>query len=68
MKKENLISKNEFHQVLELIHDSGLSKTKFAINAGINPAYLLRVINRGQMSRKVYDRIMAEAEGGEKCF
>lgn len=58
LRQENLISKSEFKKVLELIHNSGMTKSKFAVTAGVNPGYLLRVIKSGQMSRKLYDRLM----------
>ena len=58
MRQENLISKKEFKKVLELIKNSGMTKSKFAITAGVNPGYLLRVVKAGQMSRKLYDRLM----------
>ena len=57
MRQENLISKSEFKRIMELIHDSGMTKSKFAIQAGIHPGYFLRVIRSGKMSRKLYDRL-----------
>lgn len=60
MKQENLVSKSEFKQIMKLIHDSGMTKSKFAITAGINPGYFLRAGRSGKMSRKLYDRLMVE--------
>ena len=61
MRKENLITRDEFRRLMELIHDSGMSKSMFAMKAGINPTYFLRVINKGKMSRKMYQKIMEVA-------
>lgn len=58
MRQENLISKSEFKLILELIHNSGMTKSKVAVTAGMHPNYVLRVIKSGQMSRKLYDRLM----------
>ena len=44
LRQENLISKSEFKKVMDLIHNSGMTKSKFAIKAGMNPGFLLRII------------------------
>ena len=58
MRQENLITESEFKTITDLVSSSGMSKSKFAMKAGINPGYFLRVINKGVMSRKMYIKLM----------
>jgi len=58
LRQENLITESEFKTITDLVSSSGMSKSKFAMKAGINPGYFLRVINKGVMSRKMYIKLM----------
>lgn len=58
MRQENLITESEFKTITDLVSSSGMSKSKFAMKAGINPGYFLRVVNKGKMSRKMYAKLM----------
>ena len=58
MRQENLITESEFKTITDLVSSSGMSKSKFAMKAGINPGYFLRVINKGVMSRKMYTKLI----------
>jgi len=57
LRQENLITESEFKTITDLVNSSGMSKSKFAMKAGINPGYFLRVINKGVMSRKMYTKL-----------
>jgi len=58
LRQENLITESEFKTITDLVNGSGMSKSKFAMRAGINPGYFLRVINKGVMSRKMYTKLI----------
>ena len=68
MRQENLVTKKEFKKVLELMKNSDMTKSKFAITAGVNPGYLLRVVKAGQMSRKLCDRLIATSDHGYEFY